>query len=328
MRSVFSVSGRDRFPPQPVLGCLANLELRVSAGQEGSLSPLCPPCNVRPAAGRSPVSGQVVREGLPQGRLLTIADPGAVAAPGARRRPAHTVVSEYQAGSDANPRAAARCLEPGRRYPAVYVLPVEAGNEDRWGNGLQRSASTTCTTSSQPIFVAPTFSHLPWYADHPSEPTIRQETYFLKVVLPLVEQRYPVQAEPAGRLLLGFSKSGYGALSLLLRHPDVRPSGRVGRAAGDGSAEPVWHGRDLRDAGELRPLPRDPVAGATGGELRGPLRLFLLGYGNFREQHEKTHALMLKLGMPHHYEDGPPASAPLEQRLGRPRRQRLLLEQN
>ena len=34
------------------------------------------------------------------------------------------------------------------------------------------------------IFVAPTFSHLPWYADHPSDASIRQETYFLKVVVP------------------------------------------------------------------------------------------------------------------------------------------------
>ena len=36
----------------------------------------------------------------------------------------------------------------------------------------------------------------------------------------------PVQTVPAGRLLLGFSKSGWGAFSLLLRHPDV-----FGRAA-------------------------------------------------------------------------------------------------
>src|SRR5437773_1672793 len=52
-------------------------------------------------------------------------------------------------------------------------------------------------------------------------PKIRQETYFVKVVVPFVEKQYPAQAEPGGRLLVGFSKSGWGAYSLLLRHPDV-----------------------------------------------------------------------------------------------------------
>lgn len=57
-------------------------------------------------------------------------------------------------------------------------------------------------------FVAPTFSQVPWYADHPTDLKIRQETYFINVVLPLVEQTYPAQKSPDGRLLLGFSKSG------------------------------------------------------------------------------------------------------------------------
>ena len=68
------------------------------------------------------------------------------------------------------------------------------------------------------IFVFPTFSDLPWYADHPTNPAIRQEMYFMKVVVPFVEASYPASDE---RLLLGFSKSGWGAWALLLRHPDV-----------------------------------------------------------------------------------------------------------
>src|SRR5207249_4274506 len=49
---------------------------------------------------------------------------------------------------------------------------------------------------------------------------VRQETYFLKVVVPFVEKTYPAKADASGRLLLGFSKSGWGAFSLLLRHPE------------------------------------------------------------------------------------------------------------
>ena len=84
-----------------------------------------------------------------------------------------------------------------------------------------KSVGSNLANALHAIFVAPTFSHLPWYADHPTERDIRQETYFLNVVVPLIERRYPARAERAGRLLLGFSKSGWGAWSLLLRHSDL-----------------------------------------------------------------------------------------------------------
>ena len=34
-------------------------------------------------------------------------------------------------------------------------------------------------------------------------------------------------------------------------------------------------------------------------------RLILLGYGNFRDQHEQAHSLMVDLKVPHIYRDGP-----------------------
>ena len=55
---------------------------------------------------------------------------------------------------------------------------------------------------------------------------MRQEACFLQVIVPYIEHHYPVEAERSSRLLLGFSKSGWGAYSLLLRHPDL-----FGRAA-------------------------------------------------------------------------------------------------
>ena len=107
------------------------------------------------------------------------------------------------------------------------MLPVEAGNESRYGDGLLEVKKDDLQNRYEAVFVAPTFSHLPWYADHPTDPEIRQEAYLLKVVLPFVEKQYPVRhdAERAARCS-GFSKSGWGAFSLLLRHPDV-----FGRAA-------------------------------------------------------------------------------------------------
>ncbi len=138
----------------------------------------------------------------------------------------HRVESPYQDGATKIKLLLPETLTPGHCYPVIYVLPVEAGDEHRYGDGLLEVKRHDPHNRRQAIFVAPTFSQLPWYADHPSDAGIRQESHLLKVVLPAVERSYPVLAEPRGRLLLGFSKSGWGAWSLLLRHGDI-----FGRAA-------------------------------------------------------------------------------------------------
>src|SRR6476661_5059648 len=138
----------------------------------------------------------------------------------------HEVQSAFQEG-----KTKIRVLLPDavlskRRYPAIYVLPVERADEARFGDGLREIKEHQLHNQHGAVFICPTFSHLPWYADHPTNTTIRQETYFLNVVVPFIERTYPVDANFESRLLLGFSKSGWGAWSLLLRHPDL-----FGRAA-------------------------------------------------------------------------------------------------
>jgi hypothetical protein len=41
------------------------------------------------------------------------------------------------------------------------------------------------------------------------------------------------------------------------------------------------------------------------GSFQTGKRLILLGYGNFRAEHEKAHALMDRLNVSHEYRDGP-----------------------
>ncbi len=154
--------------------------------------------------------------------------------------------------------------------------------------------------------MAPTFSHLPWYADHPSDPEIRQESYLLKVVLPFVESHYPVQAGRDGRLLLGYSKSGWGAFSLLLRHPDTFARAAawdaplmLDRPGRYGSGDIFGSQANFEDYQVTRLLER------RAGELRECPRLALLGYGNFRGDHETFHDILTDLKVPHVYEDGP-----------------------
>jgi hypothetical protein len=194
----------------------------------------------------------------------------------------HTVESEYQAGKTEIRVLLPDVLDGSRRHPVVYVLPVEARTDHRYGDGLLEVRRHGLHDRFSAIFVAPTFSHLPWYADHPTDPLIRQETYLLRVVIPFVEGRYPARAEPGGRLLLGFSKSGWGAFSLLLRHPDL-----FGKAAA-WDAPLMMEGPGRYGSGDIFATPENFEGHRVTGllerraaGLRDGNRLILLGFGNF-----------------------------------------------
>ncbi|MGE3819258.1 MAG: alpha/beta hydrolase-fold protein, partial [Isosphaeraceae bacterium] len=156
------------------------------------------------------------------------------------------------------------------------------------------------------IFAAPSFAQLPWYADHPTDPDVRQESHFLHAVLPSVEKDFPARREPNGRLLLGFSKSGWGAFSLLLRHPNL-----FGKAAAWDA--PLMMERPGRyGSGPIFGTPANfegyrltRLVEKDGRSLGESPRLIHLGRGNFQAEHAAFERLMTNLGVPHRHLDGP-----------------------
>lgn len=195
-------------------------------------------------------------------------------------------------------------MEADKRYPVLYVLPVEVGDACRYGDGLAECKSHDLHNKHSIICVAPTFSGLPWYADHPSDAGIQQETYFLNVVVPFVDKTYPTIAKCEGRLLVGFSKSGWGAFSLILRHSEM-----FDKAA-------AWDAPLMKDKPDQFGM--GPIFGTQenfkhyrisrlveqqASQFRGESRLIHLGFGNFRDHHERAEMLMRKLGIAHEYRD-------------------------
>lgn len=226
-----------------------------------------------------------------------------------------TVQSEYQAGP-----TQLRFLLPSRyrsqdtghsgesvsgNADLLFVLPVEAGVSERWGDGLREIERLGLHDRHNLICVQPTFSHLPWYGDHATDKTIRQESHLVKVCVPLVDRKFR-QAKTQRRLLLGFSKSGWGAMSLLLRHPNLFAKAAAWDAPftkkkpDQFGMGPIFGTQSnferycLLNLIESRP---QPFAEST--------RIGIFGYDNFREHHLAFHQRLQELGLAHVHVDGP-----------------------
>jgi len=132
-----------------------------------------------------------------------------------------TVTSQFQHGPNDVEVLLPEKFDLGRKYRVLYVLPVEPGIGGRYGDGLQEIRKIDAHNRHGLICVAPAFDAVPWFMDHATDAKMRHESYMLRVVVPMIESRYPTLGTADGRLLLGFSKSGWGAFTLLLRNPDV-----------------------------------------------------------------------------------------------------------
>lgn len=201
--------------------------------------------------------------------------------------------------------------DPARTYRTVYVLPVEPGNAAAYGDGLTTVRQANLHNLHDTVFVAPSFSDMPWYADHATNVRLRQESHLIRTVIPFVEARYAVDRTAAGRLLLGFSKSGYGAVSLLLRRPDFfgramawdSPLAMANPATGYGYLGILGSRANFAANYQITTLLQRQASQLAGG----PPRIILGGWGYqfTRQDHAAVSQLMTQLRIPHVYDVGP-----------------------
>lgn len=133
----------------------------------------------------------------------------------------HRLNSPYQAKDTTLRVLLPARMEEGKFYRVLYVLPVHEDGLSTHGDGLVEVKKHNYHNEHQLICVAPAFTAKPWFADHDLNPKKQDESHLLKTVIPFVDQNYPTQTNRKGRLLIGFSKSGWGALALLLRNPEM-----------------------------------------------------------------------------------------------------------
>jgi len=130
---------------------------------------------------------------------------------------------------------ACRILRPtsppeGMPHAFLHCLPVSTEGDATYGSALDICQTLGTHNTCNVTLVEPTFYIYPWYCDHPTDATIRQESFTVAIAT-WCQQHIAVTSEgPANQgdeahHLIGFSKSGYGGMGLLLRHAGVYGKG-------------------------------------------------------------------------------------------------------
>jgi len=108
---------------------------------------------------------------------------------------------------------------PGVAHNFIYVLPVEPGEGTTFGDGLQVIQSLGLQNQYNLTVIEPSFSINPWYADNPLDANLQEDTFMATDLQPWVKANLSVTGSEQ-HWLIGFSKSGIGGQTLILRHPD------------------------------------------------------------------------------------------------------------
>ena len=109
---------------------------------------------------------------------------------------------------------------PSPNYPHTFLfaLPVEPGlDPSTYGDGLDQLRQLDVQNQYNATIVEPAFPIDPWYADNPLNPTIDYETFTATILPTWIDSTFDSGGTDKN-LLIGFSKSGYGALDLLFKH--------------------------------------------------------------------------------------------------------------
>ncbi len=112
---------------------------------------------------------------------------------------------------------------PSTNYPHsfLFALPTQPGlDQSGWGTGLDQLHQLDVQNQYNTTIIEPVFPLSPWFADNPNDPTMDYET-FTSTFLPEWVDSNLATTGTERNLLVGFSKSGYGALDLLFKHPSV-----------------------------------------------------------------------------------------------------------
>lgn len=200
-------------------------------------------------------------------------------------------------------------LDPQKRYPVIYVLPVDSSANERWGHGLDEARKADIANKFGVICVYPIIeSGIPWYGNHATDKGNRQDDFIVRTLVPSIDARYPTKPDKEARWLIGFSKSGWGAYTLLLRNKETfgyasawdAPFMLNGEDKGKGWG-PLGLSENFGTAEAMKPNIPTKLAVENAAWLKQRNRL-VLGVGiDWGEQCKQMHQLLEANAIPHVY---------------------------
>lgn len=126
-----------------------------------------------------------------------------------------------RAGSNiSNYKELKRALRTSEALKIIYILPVQTIPTPSFGDGITevKEIIDSGVINDNIVFIQPTFTVTPWYANHPTNQSIQQEVDMIDF-FDYINLKYGVFPQ-IETYLLGYSKSGYGAMLLALKHPN------------------------------------------------------------------------------------------------------------
>jgi putative esterase len=107
----------------------------------------------------------------------------------------------------------------GVKHNFLFVLPVEPNQGTSFGDGVGTMAAANAQNQYNLTVIEPSFPTDPWYADHPTDTSMKYESFLTTQLVPWVKANLSITGTEQS-WLIGFSKSGIGGQDLLLKHPD------------------------------------------------------------------------------------------------------------
>jgi Putative esterase len=189
---------------------------------------------------------------------------------------------------------------PGMPHNFLYVLPVESEGGTNFGDGLRTLQALNAHNQYNVTLIEPSFASESWYADHPSNPNYKYESFMCLELQPWVTTNLTSRSSEQ-HWLLGFSKSGFGGIDLLFKHPDLFtlgafwdfPAGGFTTFDQFGGSSAINYGTDANFQSNYRVTPAFVQAHKNAFLTKN--RVWISGYQSFQQDVEDFDSLLTAL---------------------------------
>jgi len=111
-------------------------------------------------------------------------------------------------------------LDSSKKLKVIYLLPVDTTDNYAFGRGILETQKLMIegSISDNVLFIEPDLNTTPWFGNHPTNVKIQQEDNMVELFDKInYEYSFFKDIEVT---VLGFSKSGWGAMSMQLNFPE------------------------------------------------------------------------------------------------------------